>query len=374
MREEIKNHKRQLIFLITVGIVLIVSYKALDSLGYIGMCISNFFKVISPFLVGLFMAYLLYIPERKIEEIFSNFKWNFIRKSKRKLGILLTYIIFIVLIVIIINFIVPILSESVNELISNTQSYYNKAIETYSNLPDDSIFKTEQIYTTLKELQNFDFKQYVSIDKITVYLKSVVGLARGIFDVFVAIVVSIYILSERDDIFAFFKRLSKAVFNEKINKYIENYFYKSNGVFFKFISSQFIDAIIVGILAVISLKIIGVKYSSLLGFTIGLFNMIPYFGAIIAIAFAAIITLITAGISKAILLLVVIVVLQQIDANIINPKIIGDSLKISPLIVILSVTVGGAYWGIVGMFLSVPIAAVLKILVNDYIESKIEKE
>ena len=113
-----------------------------------------------------------------------------------------------------------------------------------------------------------------------------------------------------------------------------------------------------------------VKYAALLGFTIGLFNLIPYFGAIIAIGIAAIITFITGGLSQALIMLVVIIILQQIDANIINPKIIGDSLKISPILVILSVTIGGAYFGIIGMFLGVPVIAILKILVNDYIDNK----
>ena len=100
--------------------------------------------------------------------------------------------------------------------------------------------------------------------------------------------------------------------------------------------------------------------------------MIPYFGAIIAISIAGIITLITGGVSKAIIMLIVVTILQQVDANIINPKIIGDSLKISPLLVILAVTIGGEYFGVIGMFLGVPVAAVLKILVNDYIDNKLE--
>lgn len=374
MKEEIKNNKRQIIFLLTVGIVLIVLYKSLDSIGYIGMFLTNFIKIISPILAGLLTAYLLYIPESKIERAFRSSKLKLLKKSSRKFGILSTYFILILIILILINFILPVLSDSINELVNNIQNYYNKIIEFYTELPDDSFFKTEQVYSTLKDFQNLDFKQYLSMDKITGYVKGVVGLASGIFDIFVAIVVSIYILAERNDILRFLKRLSSAVFNKKINKQLERYFYKSNGVFFKFISSQFIDAVVVGILATIALNIMSVKYASLLGFTIGLFNMIPYFGAIIAVVIAAIITLITAGFSKAIFMLVVIIILQQIDANIINPKIIGDSLKISPLIVILSVTIGGAYFGVIGMFLSVPVAAIIKILVNDYIESRLEKE
>ena len=371
MKEELKGHWKTWVFFLTLGTIFIILYKALDSIGYLGDFIGNFISVISPFLVGLLLSYLLYIPESKIEKLYKRARARFCRKHARKLAILTTYIIAILILFIIINVILPVLLESVNELIVNLQSYYVKVIDTYNNLPEDSIFKTEQVYNALKELQNFDLQQYLSMDRITGYVKSVVGVAKGIFDVFVAIVVSVYILAERNEILQFFKKIIRAIFKEKTYTSIEQYFYKANGIFFKFISSQLIDAIIVGVLATIVMNILQIKYASLLGFTIGLFNMIPYFGAIIAVALAAIITLITDGFSKALLMLIIVVILQQIDANIINPKIIGDSLKISPLLVILAVTVGGAYFGVIGMFLGVPVAAVLKILVNAYIDNKL---
>ena len=371
MKEEIKSHWRTWAFYATIGLVLIIVYKLLDGFSDFLFGIKELISIISPFLVGILLAYLLYIPEHKIENIFKKSKNRVARRNARKIGIFFTYIIVLLCLIIIINFIFPVLIKSVNELIGNVPVYYTKVINSYNNLPDDSIFKTEQVFNALKELQNFDLKQYVSIEKITSYIKGAVGVARGIFDIFVAIVVSIYILSERNEILSFLKRFTKSSFNEKTSSFIEKNFYRSNGVFFKFISSQFIDAVIVGIISTIVLNILKIKYASLLGFGIGLFNMIPYFGAIIAIGFAAFITLITAGISKTVLMLIIIVMLQQIDANVINPKIIGDSLKISPLLVILAVTIGGGYFGIVGMFLGVPIAAVLKIMVNDYIDRKV---
>ena len=101
--------------------------------------------------------------------------------------------------------------------------------------------------------------------------------------------------------------------------------------------------------------------------------MIPYFGAIIAIIVATIITFITGGFSQAIWMVIITTILQQIDANIINPKIVGESLKISPLLVVFAVTVGGAYFGVLGMFLAVPVVAVLKVLIGDYIDYKDSK-
>ncbi len=370
MKEEKKEHMRTWLFAVSLGIVLIIVYKAIDSIGSIGTFLKTFMSVISPILIGLLMAYLIYIPESKIEKLFKKSKYRFIRKNARKFGILTTYVILILAILIIINFILPVLIESINELIVTLQNYYSKIITAYNNLPQDSIFKTEQVGKVLKELQNFDIRQYLSLEKITGYVKSVMGFATGIFDIFVAIVVSVYILAERTEIVSFFKKLGKAIFSKNIYQKINEYFDKANVVFFKFISSQFLDAIVVGLLTSIAMRIIGVKYAYLLGFMIGLFNMIPYFGAIVAVTIAAIITLITSGLSKTLIMLIVVIILQQIDANVINPKIIGNSLKISPIIVILSVTIGGAYFGIIGMLLAVPVAAVLKIMVNDYIDSK----
>ena len=119
--------------------------------------------------------------------------------------------------------------------------------------------------------------------------------------------------------------------------------------------------------------ILKVKYAPLIGFTIGLFNMIPYIGAIVAVGIGIFITFITGGLGKALAMAIVVIILQQIDANIINPKIIGSSLEISPLLVIFSITVGGAYFGILGMFLAVPIAVVIRTILLDWIDSKNEK-
>ena len=98
--------------------------------------------------------------------------------------------------------------------------------------------------------------------------------------------------------------------------------------------------------------------------------MIPYFGAIIGVGISVLITILTGGISQAIWMAIVVIILQQIDANIINPKIVGNSLKISPLLVIFAVTIGGAYFGILGMFLAVPFITVIKLLVCDIIEMR----
>ena len=168
----------------------------------------------------------------------------------------------------------------------------------------------------------------------------------------------------------FFKKLFNAIFEKETCKRLGGYFNRTNDIFLKFLASQLLDAIVVGILTSIAMSILGVKYAVLLGVMIGLFNMIPYFGAIVAVIIATVITFITGGLSQAIWMVIITTILQQIDANIINPKIVGESLKISPLLVIFAVTIGGAYFGVLGMFLAVPVAAILKVLIGDFIDIK----
>ena len=181
-------------------------------------------------------------------------------------------------------------------------------------------------------------------------------------------------LLERNDIKSFLQNLSGAMFSKKTNEAISRYYRKTNSIFFSFISGQLIDAIVVGIITSIAMSIMKVKYGVLLGFLIGLFNMIPYFGAIIAVGIAIIVTIFTGGIAQAIWLAIVVIALQQIDANIINPKILGNSLNLSPILVIFAVTIGGTYFGVLGMFLGVPVIAFLKLVVEDFILIKSKKQ
>ena len=374
MNEVKKNFSKWLYWFI-LAVAIIAVYKFFDNFTAIGNAISHFFDIVTPFLSGALIAYLLYIPASRIEKGLLKSKNKIIRKRARGLSVFLTIVIVAVILIIIVNVILPVVTKSVVELVNNLQNYWNKTIEKINQLPEDSVLKSEKVKEVVKtigdNIQSIDFTQYVSTDKITEYIKGAVGVASGIFDIFVTIVVSVYILLGRTSIQKFFEKLGTAIFNQETCNKIGQYLDKSNHIFFKFISSQLIDAVIVGVLVTIAMRIIGVKYAILLGFIIGLFNIIPYFGAIIAVAISILITLITGGFTQALIMAIVVIILQQIDANIINPKIIGNSLEISPLLVIFAVTVGGAYFGVLGMFLAVPVIAILKIAINDYIELKI---
>ena len=372
MKEE-KHNIKKWAYWFSLAVAIIIVYNVLGNFTSITNSIKNFLGVIMPFGVGLLIAYILYLPCCKIEKIFKKTKKkNMLNKHARLFSIITVYIIAILVCVIIINVILPTVIQSLLELVANVPNYYNTAIEKLNSLPENHILKNEKVMEAIINLKNIDLQSIINIDNIQGYIKGVISAVGTIMDIFIAFVVSIYILLQRKKLINFWSKLVKAVVKENVYITMKKYFIEGNQIFFNFLTSQIIDAIIVGVLVSIAMAIIGVKYAVLLGFVIGLFNLIPYFGAIVAVAIAILITLFTGGIGKAILMAAVVIVLQQIDANIINPKIVGNSLQISQLLVLFAVTVGGAYFGILGMFLAVPIFTVIKVIIEDFVEEREE--
>lgn len=356
-------------FLFALAVILV--YKTLDNFSAIGNWIANLIDVLMPFVIGLLIAYLLYIPCRKLESIYrKSKKLKIISKRARGLSILTVYIIIIIILIVAINYLLPIVANSIIDLVSNIQGYYNSLMINIDNLPDDSIFKNEIVLDAIEGIKTIDLKQYINMNKLAEYAKGAIDFAGRIIDFFVAIIVSIYLLLERREILEFIKKLGRAILNKRAYRNFGKYFDRTNSIFFNFLAGQLLDGLIIGIITSIAMLILGVKYAISLGFMIGIFNLIPYFGAIIAVIIAAIITLLTGGVWQTVIMVIVLIILQQIDANVINPKILGNSLKISPLLVIFAVSVGGAYFGFWGMFLSVPVIAVIKLVLTDYIEYK----
>lgn len=366
--KEVKNAKKWL-YWFTFAVAVIIVYKILDNFNDISAWLSKLFSVLFPFFMGVLIAYLLYTPCKSIEK--ALLKGKSVKKHTRGLSVAITYLLALLVIVFIINILLPAISESVLDLANNLPTYYNNAIEYIENMPDNTMIEKESLEEAINNLQKIDITKILNIETITDYINKAMGIASGIFNTFVTIVMSVYILLERNQILQFLRKLNYSIFKEETSQKIDKYFIQTNTIFFRFISSQIIDGIIVGIITSIAMWIMGIKYAALLGMMIGLFNIIPYFGAIIAIVTAAIITIFTGGIGQAVWFAIVVTILQQIDANIINPKIVGNALQLSPILVIFSVTVGGAYFGVLGMFLAVPVIAIIKILINDYIEYKL---
>ena len=354
--------------------VSIIAFKTIDSVIAISGWISNLFDVLSPFLSAILIAYMLYIPCKSIEDTYRKSNFKILQKHVRGLSVTTVYLILFIVIFIIMNFIIPPTINSIGNLITKLPGYYQTAEKLFDNAQEGTILynlgKTSMIQNLRSSNIEETIKNTITLDNIYNYMNTMFGAAKSVFNVFITTVVSVYILLERNDIRNFGRTFCRAMFSEKTFKYIRKYFHNINDVFSRFISSQILDATIVGIIMIIFLSIMKIEYAVLLGLMIGVLNLIPYFGAILAIIFAVLITIFTDGFNVAIYVAIGALVLQQIDANIINPKILGDSLDLSKILIIMAVTIGGAYFGPIGMFLGVPVMSILKIMANDYIEVK----
>ena len=178
---------------------------------------------------------------------------------------------------------------------------------------------------------------------------------------------------EKEKILDSSKRMAQVFLKEKHSRTLIDRVNKINKVFSKYIFCLVMDAVIMMILATIVLNIWNVKYAIILGIMIGLFNLIPYFGAIIAVSITVIITFLTGEPLQSLWVALSLLVLQQIDGNFIGPKIMGEVLDASPLWIIFAVTLGGGLFGIGGMIISVPVLITIKMAITEFVKEK-EKE
>lgn len=373
-KEKVMGTKRWF-YWVSIGVVLIIIYKLLDNFTGIGEWIGNFLSVLAPFVEGILIAYILYTPCKKIEKYLKNRKSKFLKKHARGTSITIVFILVLVLIVWFMTAIIPTIVNSISDLISNAQSYYNAVISDSPNLSITPFIQDNILKPVVDWIQNVDFESWFTFDRIKEYLSSAMGLIKGIVNIFIAIICSVYILAQRTRIVRFLNRFAKAILTEKGYRRFDKYFNEGNNIFFRYLSSQMLDGIVVALITSIAMSIIGVKYSVLLGTLIGFSNLIPYFGAIFGVAIAIIITILTGGWQQALIMGIIVIVLQQLDANLINPRITSSSLKVSPLLIMFAVTVGGAYLGVLGMFLAAPVFTLIKVIIEDFVnERNREKE
>ena len=340
------------------AVFAIVFYKTLDNFSEITEWISGFLRLLSPFLLGILIVYFLYIPCERLEKLYKKSIRNFIVKRARKLSVFSVYSALILIIALIMTFIIPILIKSLIEFAGSVPGYYKYIMDKF---PDNVI------------LNNFDMSNFYHLldpNRLEQLGKSIMVFTSGVFKFVLSMIVSLYILLDRENIFNFFSKLSNVVFKEKVQNQLKKYLRQINKVIFAFILGKSIDSVINTVVVTSILLIFNVKYAFLLGILCGIANFIPYLGSLVAVAFVIVIALLTGGITKAITILIPLIIFQQLDGNFIEPKIMGKTLKINPLLVIFSVIAGGAYFGVTGMFLAVPVVTILKQILLEYIDSR----
>jgi len=356
-----------LYFLIkNIGSVLTVTLSILGSV----------LTALSPLFIGLVLAYLLSplvaVVDTKIaSRIFFKLPKNQKKAEKqlqmrRTLSIILTYILILVLVVLLIYafaFLIvgQLVFTGLTNVLESIVTYFSHYEEVFLNfietLPSNGL--EDRFDTLINDIAQWISKNF-SAEAVLGFMARIGGC---LVNVALGIVVSIYLIKDSD----FFKRLWRkalhVIFPMKHGAKVNDFLNDMDMVFSKFLRGQLLDALIVAIIVSVVLTVIRLDFAVLLGCFAGLTNVIPYFGPIFGAVPAVIVALFTGGLSKAIITLIVFVVIQQIDGNLIYPKVVGTSTGLHPVFVLLAVTFGGYFWGLLGMVLAVPVTACLKLFI-----------
>jgi len=371
----LKNFKEKSLYQ-PVGITVVelaLLYLVIVNLGRIFGGIGDFLSAISPFVMGAAIAYLLNKPALGIQNILERNQRAWVAKKAQKLSVVLVFLLLIVIVSLVINFAIPIVESNVRDFAANVTNYYNVFLEWTTDFDSEHfLYGLLPNAADLLDLITLELVTQVGDGAVQV-VGHVMNITAWIVNFFLALIAALYMLLTKDNIIALIKRLLRLFMNDTTYSNTVSYAQKSNGIFYTFVRAQFLDACILGTLATIILAILGVPYAVTFGIILGICNMIPIFGSIFATIVTVIVTIFTGGIGLAVITLIALLILQQIDANFIGPKITGDALGLKPLVIIFAIVIGQRYGGIVGMFIAVPIAAMLKMFLEDFMDAREKK-
>lgn len=375
--------KKYLKYSLYASLTIIISIIFFQILENLGELLNGFYyglywirRVLSPFIIGAFIAYILNPGVRWFEEsLYSKVKYIAARKRlHRFLSILTVYILLISLIIMLIVFVAPQISNNIRDMLRRLPEYVNttsKWIEHWSNDIglDNMNYITNYIETNIKGIFNTTSQvlQYL-LDGIVM---NIVNITSGVLNYLLGLIISLYLLTDKEMIKAGIEKVLRvAMKDSKVDK-LKDFGREADDLFGRFIIGKSLDSFIIGVICLIGLKMMNIRYILLLSAIVGVTNMIPYFGPFIGWVPAVIITLFDSPIN-ALWVSIFILVLQQFDGLVLGPKILGDSVGIRPIWIIFSIVVGGKLAGVLGMFLGVPVFSVIGILVNRYINRKLE--
>lgn len=346
--------------LFILGVLLIAVYKTFDNIEYIFGYVKKVFSLLVPFFIGFGIAMLAYPPCAFLEKKLEGAKWEFVRKKRRGISVAIVYLVFLIVISLIIAFVLPGVVKSIYNFIIQLPDMLSNAIS-FLNSFDYIKYDFSKLFDIEKVWEN------ININNINKYAAGVIGFSSSFIQFFMSIIISIYVLADRKSLKELAKIITSKIFSEKVNRELTKYVKMLSEYVYKYLYCLLLDALVIFVLSLILMLCLKVKYALVLSLFMGVFNLIPYFGAIIAVVVACVITLFSASVSKAVILAVSLTVLQQIDANIIQPKLVNNSFSIKPFWVILGVILGGGLFGTLGIILAVPVMGLIKYIFNEHI-------
>lgn len=384
---KIEFDKKLLKYSVYITITAVIIYLAFLIVLNIGTLFNKAFNIldyiinlVKPLIIAIIITYLLYPVTRFIENFLEKNKLYKIKKvsSRRALAIMCAYFL---IIGVLFGLLCGVYYMIGGQLSNNTT--LSNIIQYISLNLNSSSFSTVSISATLDSLNNSfidTLKPYI-IDGIT-YLQNyvvsnignmtsyIMSIGSSVATFFIALIISIYLLNDSEYFISLFNKLYYLLFRKsKVGLKINFTFNVINDVFGKFIRGQLLEAFFVGILSAIALSIVGIKYAVIIGIIGGICNMIPYVGPLVATVLAAIMGLLSGQPIRILYAIIAMQVVQQIDNNLLAPKIVGNSVGLHPVFTMMAILIGGTVGGLLGMLLAVPIAASIRVLFNNWYDN-----
>lgn len=355
--------------LLIVLIVAILFYVGLTHFDVVTVRIDKFTGVLTPFIVGFAIAYLLNTPmcffERKL---FPNHRF------KRGLSILLVYVLAFAIVAILLGLIVPQVVQSVKDLAGNMQTYMTSFNQLIQDLIVQFDLDGEAINDMFGTFQSAMSKLTAQAAQALPQLLDVgFAIGNGVIMGITALISSIYMLAGKDRLVPQLKKLLYATVSKRRSDRLLQICGQANRVFVGFINGKIIDSAIIGVLCFILCAIFRIPYPMLVSVTVGVTNVIPFFGPIIG-AIPCLFILVIVDPWAALRFFALVIGLQQFDGNILGPKILGDSTGLSAIWVLISIVTCGGLFGFPGMILGVPTFAVLYALVREWVNNRLRSK
>lgn len=371
-----KNECKKIILLITYAILF---YCFVTNFSSVLGVLNTTLGILSPFILGFALAFILNKPFVFFRDKVLG-KLAYKKNKKERVGlragisILLVYLLVIIFLVLIFSFVLPQLVKSISGLINYIPQYSKELFNTIDNMVDKVIINETMLETIEKTSASVvSTMKTVLSNAVPAIVSFISNFASNVINIVIAVIVSIYLLFDKDHLKYQYRVIVRAFLSEKNANRVLRVTELTANTFSDFIGGQIIDAIIIGVLCSIGLFVLNIPYALLIGTIVGFTNIIPYFGPWIG-SIPSVFILFMVKPMYAIIFIIFIVILQQVDANIIYPNIVGSSVGLEALFVTFSIIVGGGLFGLVGMILGVPTFAVIYTLIKEKAYKNLKKK
>lgn len=371
MHFKITQEMKQKIIVYSASLIIaILFFTILNRFKDIKRAIQFIMTILFPFLLGIGIAFILNNPEKWVEnKLLKNVPLQ--KNHKRILATLIVFVFAIGFLILFFSIIIPNTVDSIRQFSTNIAIYSDTLISYTKDFAYRMNISEKQVE---QMLINFDITKKItsvvteSIPKIASYSYSFV---KGFINLILAFVSAFYILLDRETLVKGIKKLNYSLFDKNFANYLTLWTNDAKTVFEQYIVGNIIDSFIVGVLCYVVILFLKIPYTNMIALIVGVTNVIPVFGPFLG-AIPVIIILCLIDPLSALIFAIVIFIIQQIDGNIIKPIVLGDKLGMSGFWILFSVTIGGALFGVVGMFLGVPIFALIYAGIHDYITVRLK--